>query len=147
MIWLIKNKGMKGQLGKLVLPIFIETSLVMMLGAVDTVMLSQYSDNSVAAVGVVNQLVNLAVLVFQVISFGTTVLCSQYLGAGLKERMVQATGVAIVLNGVCGLLISALPKMIIWENYSKPQKIFLSIYQTKTGLCTIRCLNFIFWTF
>ena len=27
----------------------------MMLGAVDTVMLSQYSDNSVAAVGVVNQ--------------------------------------------------------------------------------------------
>lgn len=108
MIWLIKNKGMKGQLGKLVLPIFIETALVMMLGAVDTVMLSQYSDNSVAAVGVVNQLVNLAVLVFQVISFGTTVLCSQYLGAGLKERMVQATGVAIVLNGVCGLLISVL---------------------------------------
>lgn len=108
MIWLIKNKGMKGQLGKLVLPIFIETSLVMMLGAVDTVMLSQYSDNAVAAVGVVNQLVNLAVLVFQVISFGTTVLCSQYLGAGLRQRMVQATGVAIVLNGACGLLISAL---------------------------------------
>ncbi|MDY6098946.1 MAG: MATE family efflux transporter, partial [Bacteroidaceae bacterium] len=73
---------MKGQLGKLVLPIFIETALVMMLGAVDTIMLSQHSDNSVAAVGVVNQLVNLAVLVFQVISFGTTVLCSQYLGAG-----------------------------------------------------------------
>ena len=88
MIWLIKNTGMKGQLGKLVLPIFIETALVMMLGAVDTIMLSQHSDNSVAAVGVVNQLVNLAVLVFQVISFGTTVLCSQYLGAGLKERMV-----------------------------------------------------------
>lgn len=107
MIWLIKNKGMKGQLGKLVLPIFIETALVMMLGAVDTVMLSQHSDNSVAAVGVVNQLVNLAVLVFQVISFGTTVLCSQYLGAGLRERMVQATGVAILLNAVSGALISA----------------------------------------
>lgn len=107
MIWLIKNKGMKGQLGKLVLPIFIETALVMMLGAVDTVMLSQHSDNSVAAVGVVNQLVNLAVLVFQVISFGTTVLCSQYLGAGLRERMVQATGVAILLNAVSGVLISA----------------------------------------
>lgn len=98
---------MKGQLSKLVLPIFIETALVMMLGAVDTVMLSQHSDNSVAAVGVVNQLVNLAVLVFQVISFGTTVLCSQYLGAGLKKRMVQTTGVAILLNAVSGLLISA----------------------------------------
>lgn len=107
MIWLIKNKGMKGQLSQLVLPIFIETALVMMLGAVDTVMLSQHSDNAVAAVGVVNQLVNLAVLVFQVISFGTTVLCSQYLGAGWKERMVQATGVAIVLNAVTGVLVSA----------------------------------------
>ena len=40
MIWLIKNTGMKGQLSKLVLPIFIETALVMMLGAVDTIMLS-----------------------------------------------------------------------------------------------------------
>ena len=30
------------------------------LGAVDTVMLSQYSDNSVAAVGVVNQLIMFA---------------------------------------------------------------------------------------
>ena len=107
MIWLIKNDSMKGRLGKLVLPIFIETALVMLLGVVDTIMLSQYSDNSVAAVGVVNQIVNLAVLVFQVISFGTTVLCSQYLGAGLKERMVQATGVAIVLNAVSGVAISA----------------------------------------
>src|SRR5574344_2869794 len=107
MIWLIKNDSMKGRLGKLVLPIFIETALVMLLGVVDTIMLSQHSDNSVAAVGVVNQIVNLAVLVFQVISFGTTVLCSQYLGAGLKERMVQATGVAIVLNAVSGIIISA----------------------------------------
>ena len=107
MIWLIKNDSMKGRLGKWVLPIFIETALVMLLGVVDTIMLSQYSDNSVAAVGVVNQIVNLAVLVFQVISFGTTVLCSQYLGAGLKERMVQATGVAIVLNAVSGVVISA----------------------------------------
>lgn len=98
---------MKGRLGKLVLPIFIETALVMLLGVVDTIMLSQHSDNSVAAVGVVNQIVNLAVLVFQVISFGTTVLCSQYLGAGLKERMVQATGVAIVLNAVSGIIISS----------------------------------------
>lgn len=99
---------MKNKLSKLVLPIFIETALVMMLGVVDTMMLSQHSDNAVAAVGVVNQLINLAVLVFQVISFGTTVLCAQYLGAGLKERMVQATGVAIALNAGMGLVMSAL---------------------------------------
>lgn len=106
MATLMKSQGMKAQLGKLVGPIFIETALVLMLGVVDTMMLSQYSDESVAAVGVVNQLINLAILVFQVISFGTTVLCSQYLGAKLKERMVQATGVAIILNTILGALMS-----------------------------------------
>ncbi len=41
-----------------------------MLGAVDTVMLSRHSDESVAAVGVVNQIVMLCFLVFEVINLG-----------------------------------------------------------------------------
>ncbi len=66
----------------------------MMLGAVDTVMLSQYSDNSVAAVGVVNQLIMFAFLIFEVINIGTSVLCSQYLGARMHKNMVQVVGVS-----------------------------------------------------
>ena len=58
----------------------------MMLGAEDTVMLSQYSDNSVAAVGVVNQLIMFAFLIFEVINIGTSVLCSQYLGARMHKN-------------------------------------------------------------
>ena len=61
----------------------------MMLGAVDTVMLSQYSDNSVAAVGVVNQLIMFAFLIFEVINIGTSVLCSQYLGARMHKNMCR----------------------------------------------------------
>ena len=72
------RKGLTG----LVIPIFIETLLIMMLGPVDTVMLSQYSDESVAAVGVVNQIVMFVFLIFEVINIGTSVLCSQYLGRG-----------------------------------------------------------------
>ena len=66
----------------------------MMLGAVDTIMLSQYSDESVAAVGVVNQIVMFAFLVFEVINIGTSVLCSQYLGAKMQKNMIQVVGVA-----------------------------------------------------
>lgn len=79
----------------------------MMLGAVDTIMLSQYSDESVAAVGVVNQIVMLAFLIFEVINIGTSVLCSQYLGAKMQKNMVQVVGVALLFNLVIGLLISA----------------------------------------
>ena len=53
-------RSVRRNLSKLVVPIFIETLLIMMLGAVDTIMLSQYSDNAVAAVGVVNQLIMFA---------------------------------------------------------------------------------------
>ena len=58
-------RSVRKNLARLAVPIFIETLLIMMLGAVDTVMLSQYSDNSVAAVGVVNQLIMFAFLIFE----------------------------------------------------------------------------------
>lgn len=104
----VRQSNIRKGLGKLVVPIFIETLLIMMLGAIDTIMLSQYSDNSVAAVGVVNQLVMFAFLIFEVINIGTSVLCSQYLGARLEKKMVQVVGVSLLLNLVFGLLVSAI---------------------------------------
>ena len=77
-----------------------------MLGAVDTFMLSRYSDESVAAVGVVNQIVMLAFLVFEVINLGTSVICSQYLGAGLKGRIPSVVMVALLTNLLLGLAVS-----------------------------------------
>lgn len=102
-----RKNGIKVGLRKLVAPIFIETLLIMMLGAVDTVMLSQYSDEAVAAVGVVNQLVMFAFLIFEIINMGTSVLCSQYLGAKLPQKMVQVVGVSLLLNILIGLAVSA----------------------------------------
>ncbi len=87
-------------------PIFIELLLVTTMGATDTFMLSQYADESVAAVGVANQLITFAFLVFQIINIGTTVLCSQYLGAGQRDRMEQVTALALGLNVVVGAIIS-----------------------------------------
>ena len=94
------------QLSSLAGPIFIETLLVMMLGAVDTFMLSRYSDNSVAAVGVVNQLMNLVFLLFEVISLGTSILCSQYIGAGRRDKVIQVVGISLIFNLLSGMLIS-----------------------------------------
>lgn len=94
------------RLVQLSLPILVENFLVMTLGTVDTLMLSSLSDNSVAAVGMVNQLVNLVFIVFQVISLGTTILCSQYFGARLHDKVVQVVGVSLVFNFLCGLFFS-----------------------------------------
>jgi putative MATE family efflux protein len=95
------------QLASLAGPIFIETLLVMTLGAVDTFMLSRYSDNSVAAVGVVNQLMNLVFLLFEVISLGTSILCSQYIGAGRRNKVVQVVGISLMFNLLSGVILSS----------------------------------------
>ena len=100
------SSSLRRQLAMLSVPIFIETLLIMMLGAVDTFMLSRYSDESVAAVGVVNQIVMLAFLVFEVINLGTSVICSQYLGAGLKGRIPSVVMVALLTNLLLGLAVS-----------------------------------------
>lgn len=102
------DTSLKRQLKVLTIPVFIEMALVMMLGAVDTVMLSRYSDNSVAAVGLDNQLISLVFLVYQFFSMGAAILCAQYIGAGLKKRLVQVVGMALVVNLIVGFGVSAL---------------------------------------
>ena len=104
----MSDQSLKRQLKVLTIPVFIEIALVMMLGAVDTVMLSRYSDNSVAAVGLDNQLMSLVFLVYQFFAMGAAILCAQYIGAGLHKRLVQVVGMALVINLILGLTVSAL---------------------------------------
>ena len=61
-------RGLRGKLFKLTGPIFLETLLMLTLGVVDTLMLSHHSDNAVAAVGVVNQLLNMVFLLLIMMS-------------------------------------------------------------------------------
>ena len=69
-------------------------------------MLSQYSDNAVAAVGMVNTMLQLVFLLFAIINTGTSVLCAQYLGAKRWDRQVQVTGVALIMNLMIGIVVS-----------------------------------------
>jgi Na+-driven multidrug efflux pump len=62
-------------------PIFIEIALFMVMGNIDVIMLSRYSQNAVAAVGNANQILALTGLVFSVITAATGILFSQNLGA------------------------------------------------------------------
>lgn len=102
------SASLRKQLLRLSGPIFIETLLIILLGTVDIVMLSRHSDETVASVGVVNQLLNMIFIVFGVTTLGTSVLCSQYIGAGQKKNTIQTIGVSLMFNAVIGLLISAI---------------------------------------
>ena len=98
--------SVKKNLYKLTAPVFIDIALVMMLGAVDTVMLSRYSDDAVAAVGLDNQLISFIFLVYQFVSMGAAILCAQYYGAGKRVRFMQIVGIAVLVNTLLGMTVS-----------------------------------------
>lgn len=77
----MNNKSIRNELIRLTWPLFIQTLFFMVIGMVDTLMLSWYSDNAVAAVGVSNQVLEFVEILFMVISTGTSILCAQYKGA------------------------------------------------------------------
>ena len=100
------DKIVKRRLVYLTIPIFLECLLALLLGTMDTIMLSRYSDNAVASVGVVNQVFNMVILIFQVTTLGTSVLCAQYIGANKKARLNQVMVVSIMFNLFLGVMTS-----------------------------------------
>ena len=101
-----KNNYQEQTLFSITWPLFIELSLHMGMGIVATLMLSHYSDQAVAGVGVANQLLNIFILVFNVTSIGATVLISQNLGAGKLQRARQLSYSVFGLNFWFGIGIA-----------------------------------------
>lgn len=88
-------------------PTYIEFSFLMLMMITDTVMLSQYSDASVAAVGNANRIVFLLTVVVNIIAIGVGVVVSQYIGAK-KDADSQKALFAGLVGGLFTSLIMAL---------------------------------------
>lgn len=87
-------------------PIFIEQSLRMLIGTVDTFMVSHVSDGAVAALGVAHQVVILFLIAFNFIGIGASIVITHYLGARDKAGAAQITTNAIATNTWLGLIAS-----------------------------------------
>jgi putative MATE family efflux protein len=116
-------------------PLFIELALHMGMGIIATLMLSHYSDNAAAGVGVANQLLNIFILVFNVTSIGATVLISQNLGAGHLKKASQLSHSVLGLNFWFGVTV-AIVVFIFGEQLLQLFDINGSIY--KYGLTFVR---------
>lgn len=78
------------------------------MGNADTLMLSQYSDDSVAAVGISNQILALIIVMFGFVATGTSILVAQYLGAGKQKSAAEIAVVSIAANLLFSLILSIL---------------------------------------
>lgn len=101
-----ENKLQEFNLLKLTWPIFLELFLFMLMGSVDTFMISSVSDDAVAGVGAANQIIVMAILILSVIGNGAAIVVSQYLGSKKPQEAAQVTGNAITLNLLVGIILS-----------------------------------------
>ncbi|MCR5250049.1 MAG: MATE family efflux transporter [Lachnospiraceae bacterium] len=88
-------------------PMFLELLLNTMLNNVDTLMLSHYDEYAVGAVGNANTIMFMMNILFNVIATATSVVVAQYLGAKRYEKMNMIYTLAIMVNLVVGVVLSA----------------------------------------
>lgn len=106
-----RQKGLK----ELFFPIFIEVLFFMLVGSVDTLMLSTVGDDCVGAVGAANTYLGVFTISFSVISMGVMAVMTQYIGAGKNGVARQARNIGLIFNGIIGGILSVL--FLFW---SKP---------------------------
>jgi putative MATE family efflux protein len=105
---LSKNTARELTLGALAWPIFVEQALRILIGTVDTFMVSHVSDGAVAALGVATQVVILAIIVFNFIGIGSSVVITHHLGASDREGAERIARAAVGVNTWVGLVVSSL---------------------------------------
>lgn len=87
-------------------PIFVEQALRMLIGTVDTFLVSHVSDNAVAALGIAHQIVILFLIAFNFIGIGASVVITHHLGGRDRAGADRITTNAIAVNTWLGAIVS-----------------------------------------
>lgn len=112
---------------KMTIPIFIELLLQLLVGNIDQIMVSRFSQNSVAAIVNGNQIMNLVIIVLNMISMAATIILSKYLGAKDKKSsskvcMVSFSMITIISGMITALVL--LGEKAIFRGMHVPEEIF-----------------------
>ncbi|BCN30226.1 MATE family efflux transporter [Anaeromicropila herbilytica] len=102
----IQKMNTNRNLFRMSIPIFIELLLQLLVGNMDQIMISHYSQDSSAAIVNANQIMNLVIIVLNMISMGTSVVLSQYLGANDKENATKTCMVSLTLISGISIVIT-----------------------------------------
>ncbi|MGI6343694.1 MAG: MATE family efflux transporter [Bacillota bacterium] len=91
----------------LAIPVIIEMALQSMVGIADVAMVGRISPAAIAAVGLSNQVYQIALTVFAAIRTGTTVLVARLVGGGDVAGANKAARQSLILSLYIALLVSS----------------------------------------
>lgn len=95
-------------LKKLLVPLVIEQVLVMLVGMVDTVMVSSVGETAVSGVALVDMVNYLVITILTALTTGGAVILSQYLGSGQPDKAEFSAGQLMIVSAVFSTGIAAL---------------------------------------
>ncbi|MDD3221377.1 MAG: MATE family efflux transporter [Clostridia bacterium] len=93
---------------KMSVPIFIELLLQLLVGNIDQIMVSHYSQESVAAIVNGNQIMNIIIITINMLCMATTVVLTQCLGAKDRYKSNQLSLISMLVVGSVSLFASAI---------------------------------------
>ena len=113
----IDEDGKKTTLLNLMIPIFLESALRILMGTVNSVILSRFTPTAAGAIGTASIIINFMNSLFSMISAGVTVIIVQNLGAGHRKRAADAASLSVAICGimsfVLGLVLSFMSRQLM----------------------------------
>lgn len=106
------TRSLYRQIWHLAWPAMLELFLSMLFNMIDMIMVGNVSPQSLAAVGLTQQPMHLALAVFQALNVGSTALVARFIGAGDNEQAKAATKQMLLLVLVMGTMISILGYLV-----------------------------------
>ena len=101
----IDEDGKTTTLLSLMIPIFLESALRILMGTVNSVILSRFTQTAAGAIGTASIIINFMNSLFSMISAGVTVIIVQNLGAGQRKRAADATSLSVAICGLISLVL------------------------------------------
>lgn len=104
----IEEEDLRKRIKELALPSLAELLLGHLFGMVDMVMVGNVSTASLAAVGLCNQPMMLALAVFQALNVGSTALVARFIGTNDNDSAGAVVKQTLVITVLMGFLVSVL---------------------------------------
>lgn len=96
------------ELRQLIFPLILELLLTLLVGMIDSVMVSSVSESAVSGVSLVDTVMQLLIYLFAALGTGGAVVAGQYLGRGSHRDACKSTEQLVWFSGLCSLLVMAL---------------------------------------
>lgn len=101
---MFSNKDLKN----MIVPMFFEQLLVMLVGIVDTFVISYAGESAVSGVSLVNSFNTIFIYLFTALASGGAVVISQYIGKKDKENSVKSSSQLFMFSTIFSIVIAVL---------------------------------------